>query len=292
VQHLLDRGAELNYQDPAYLKTSLHQAISRRKLPIAKLLVSAGAKYDIPDNKGVTAVEQVKEIYQHSRELGDTPEIMDLLRLMESDWQATGQMLILACHSKSDPSWVLYLAKRGANVNYQDLEHHNTPLHLAVIRRQYETAKVLIKLGAKSTIANKAGKKPADYIIEIFESPNKDDDLDELNNLFDLLQTHRQATGKMFHLSKDNPLLIQLLMDRRADAEFKNSNGDNALHFAIQMKNYANAKVLVETGADLNSTSGAGLTVVQALTLFIDKNESKSERIKRKELLELVKNKQ
>ena len=72
VQYLLDRGAELNYQDPASLKTSLHQAISRRKFSIARQLIGAGAKYDITDNNGVTAVDQVMNIYQHPRGLVDT----------------------------------------------------------------------------------------------------------------------------------------------------------------------------------------------------------------------------
>ena len=77
-----------------------------------------------------------------------------------------------------------------------------------------------------------------------------------------------------------------------ADPEYKNSNGDNALYFAIQMKNYANAKALILGGADLNSIGGSGLNLMQTLSMFIEKSESKADRKKREELIELVKNRQ
>jgi len=82
------------------------------------------------------------------------------------------------------------------------------------------------------------------------------------------------------------------LMQLGADPEYRNGNGDNALYYAIQMKNYANAKALILGGADLNSTSGPGLNLMQSLTMFIDNPESSADRKKREELIELVKSRQ
>jgi ankyrin repeat protein len=290
---LIARGAELDYQDPTQLWTPLHRAISSGQFEVAKVLFEAGASNEKADNRGRKPIDLLMSIYQHPTGGGDTPAIRDLLKTMENDWQATGHMLFFASHSKSDPAWITYLVKRGAPIDYRDPNHLNTALHLTVLRRQYASVETLIGLGAQKTIINKEGKTPEDYAREMLEQPAQTDDPARLRDLLELVQTGRwRPTGKMLHLGKDNPERIRAMMQLGANPEYKNSNGDNALFFAIQMKNYANAKALVLGGADLNGRGGPGQNLMQTLTMFIDKSESRADRKKRKELIELVKSRQ
>ena len=293
IRGLIARGAELDYQDPTQLWTPLHRAIASGQFGVAKILIEAGASNEKADNKGRKPIDLLMSRYQHPTGGGDTPAIRDLLKTMENDWQATGYMLFFASHSNSDPAWITYLVKRGASIDYRDPDHLNTALHLAVLRRQYASVKALVDLGAQKIIVNKEGKTPEDYVREMLVQPAQTDDPAKLRDLLELVQTGRwRATGKMLHLDKDNPEGIRAMMQHGADPEYKNSNGDNALFFAIQMKNYANAKALILDGADLNGRGGPGLNLMQTLTMFIDKSESRADRKKRKELIELVKSRQ
>jgi len=293
TRELIARGAELDYQDPTHLWTPLHRAIAHGQFEVAKILFEAGASNEKADNKGRKPIDLLMSRYLHPTGGGDTPGIRDLLKSMENDWPATGYMLIFASHSKSDPSWITYLVKRGAPVNFRDPDYLNTALHLTVLRRQYASVKTLVGLGAEKALVNKEGKTPEDYVREMLEKPAQTDDPAKLRQLLELVQSGRwRATGKMLHLAKDNPDRIRALMQQGADPEYKNSNDDNALYFALQMKNYANAKALILGGADLNSLGGPGLNLMQTLTMFIDRSESKADRKKREELIKLVKSRQ
>jgi len=289
VRHLLERGADLDYQYSSSLETPLHRAIGTDHYQIAQVLIEAGARPDVPDKDGVRPIDRVTGKYRRSGGSEDISEITALLRLMEGSWQPTGEMLLVACKTKGDPSWVSYLIERGVQVNYQDVKNGNSALHLAVMGGRYETAKVLVGSGAESGIVNKYGKTPGDYIKMKLEYPKADIDPFELKELLDLIDTDWHATGKMLHLSEDNPQWIRVLIDHGANAEFKNGNGDNALHYAVQMKNYANARALIEAGVDLKGTNGPGLTLLESLTLFVDKSESRSDRKEREGLIALVK---
>jgi len=111
-------------------------------------------------------------------------------------------------------------------------------------------------------------KEPGDYIKEIFESPKPDDDVYKLKRLLELVGRRWRATGEMLHLRKNDPKWIQILLDHWAQANFRNSNGNTALHHAIQMKNYENAKVLLRARGSLRFRNGSGMTAIESLSLL------------------------
>jgi len=293
IRELIARGADLDYQEPIHLWTSLHRAIGYGQFEVVEILFEAGASNDKADSKGRKPIDLLMSRYLHPTGGGDTPGIRALLKIMENDWQATGYMLIIASNLASDPAWIGYLVKRGAPINYRDPDHLNTALHLTLLRHQFASVKMLVELGAKKTIVNKEGKTPEDYVREMLQQSAGTENQAKLQQLLELVKTDQwQATGIMLHLAKDNPQRIEELLQLGADPEYRNSNGDNALYLAIQLKNYGNAKALILGGADLNSTGGPGLNLMQTLTMFIDKSESGTDRKKREALIELVKSRQ
>jgi ankyrin repeat protein len=54
----------------------------------------------------------------------------------------------------------------GAHINLQD-DKGNTPLHVAIALKNWQVASLLLKKGADTTIANKAGKTPLQLIEEL-----------------------------------------------------------------------------------------------------------------------------
>jgi ankyrin repeat protein len=135
------------------------------------------------------------------------------------------------------------LLDRGADVNYQDPSNLDTPTHRAIYQSQFETAKILILAGARSDITNANGKSPTAQLVRQIAGPRNWPAVSENKELIKLLEGDWQATGEMLHLRKNDPKWIQILLDHWAQANFRNSNGNTALHHAIQMKNYENAKV-------------------------------------------------
>lgn len=292
VRELITQGAELDYRDPVYRQTPLHRAIQNGQFEIATVLLDAGAAIDVADNKGRKPIDLLMTRYLHPRGIGDTPEIRALLKSMESGWRADGRMLIIAANSNSDPAWIAYLIERGAPVDYHDPDHRNTALHLTVLRRQFDSAKALIRLGAQKNLVNKEGHTPGDYLRQMLDKPAVNDDPVKLNALLELVEPHWKATGLMLHMRQDNPLRIRALLQHGADPEVRNGNGDTALQHAIQMKQYGNAKTLILADVDLSGINGAGMNLVQSLTLFVDRAETAEVRRQREELLELIRQRQ
>jgi len=103
--------------------------------------------------------------------------ILQLLRAGE-EINASDKNGVTALHHAvrfRSPTAVKTLLEHGANVNQACRRNGSTPLHRAVTqtgapgtagRNQaaVEIVKLLLAAGADPTIANKAGKKPADYV--------------------------------------------------------------------------------------------------------------------------------
>ena len=105
-----------------------------------------------------------------------------LLKLLQAgaDIHATDKNGVTALHHAvrfRSPAAVATLIEHGANVNQVCRRSGSTPLHRAVTqtgapgtagRNQaaIEIIRLLLSAGANPSIANKSGKKPADYVTE------------------------------------------------------------------------------------------------------------------------------
>ena len=97
-----------------------------------------------------------------------------------ADIHATDKNGVTALHHAvrfRSPAAVKTLIERGANVNQACRRNGSTPLHRAVIQTgapgtagKEEAAKEIIQIllaaGADTSIANKSGKRPADYVTD------------------------------------------------------------------------------------------------------------------------------
>ncbi len=126
-----------------------------------------------------------------------------------------GKTAIISAVQNSKGS-VSMLLDKGANVNAKDA-FGNTPIFLAVEKKDRETIKLLIEKGANVTIKNNAGETP-------FTAAARNGDLET----------------------------IKLLMTKGVSINVKDGKGNTILIEALTRNNEEMVKFLIENGANVN----------------------------------------
>ena len=68
IQILLDGRADVNKAEPQEKSTALHRAVINKTWPVCVLLVRHGADIDLPDAKGMTALDYAKKFHPEMAE--------------------------------------------------------------------------------------------------------------------------------------------------------------------------------------------------------------------------------
>jgi len=151
VEFLINKGAKLNLQDNEG-KTALLWAASN-SLPNAEILVAKGANVNITANDGMTPYLQATLGVSSGKV---TIEMCDLLRKKGANINAAltkpGAVGWTALHYAAingDVELVKYLIKYGADVNKATGEG-STPIYLAQLGKHEEIVKLLKSAGAKN----------------------------------------------------------------------------------------------------------------------------------------------
>ena len=127
----------------------------------------------------------------------------------------------------NDEQFILYLLKKGANINQKDTHNGQTALIYKCIYKNLEIVKLLIKNGANINEKDDNGNTP-------------------------LIYSSRYSCLK----------LIKLLFENGANINEKNNNGETALMFAIYNGYLEIVQFLIENGANINEKDNNGDTVL------------------------------
>ena len=233
AQRLIDDGAPIGSR-------SLHDAIYKNQLELAKLLIEKGAPLDAVDSYGNTPLHVV--IYKDQLELGklliekgapldavdsygNTPlheainkgqwELAKLLIKKVASVDAVDSYGSSLNYAINKDQWELakLLIEKGASVDAVD-RYGYTPLHYAINKNQWELAKLLIEKGAPLDAADKEGKKtPLHYAI-----------------------------------NKDQLELAKLLIEKGAPLDAVKEIRTTPLHYAINKGKPELAKLLIAKG--------------------------------------------
>ncbi len=153
IKDLIRHGVDINSTD-SHGRTALHLAVTE---PVARMLVSAGARLDCRDCNGVTALLEactngktgvVRVLLEASADI----TLKDPVGATALHWAADGN------HEKI----VGMLLQAGADVHACDIEG-KTPLHWSCTRERLETSKMLLENGADINAASNHGVRPLDY---------------------------------------------------------------------------------------------------------------------------------
>ena len=233
VELLLAHGADANVAAKDG-KSSLFAAIDNGNLSMVEMLLSNKADVNLKTSDGFSPLlaavnaknfqiveSLLKQGADVNTKLADnhasTPRWTPLDAAVSLD---SAELVKLLLDNHADPNARFDLADRG-NINAGDC----TPLILAARRRCLDTAKILLKHGAKANLKEKNG-------------------MTALLTAWDL---------------KDRPMAL-LLLENKADPGMKYTEGRTLLHFAALDGNQDFAGLLLDHGAPVNATDDYGKT--------------------------------
>lgn len=145
------KSPSLNETDPEG-RTALILASWKGQVGAVSILIDAGAKQDIEDHNGYTALMTARA-KGHER-------IVELLKGVENTEQSGPAFALLAAATQGEHIRVTELIHQGVAVDGICDEEGNTPLAMTAIRGSTETMKVLIAAGARVDAANRDGDTP------------------------------------------------------------------------------------------------------------------------------------
>ena len=221
VTLLLNKGADIDRKYVMNGRTALHHATRAGTLDMMVLLLDNYANPNIYDDYNMTP------------------------------------LLIAVTSTLIDMERINILVKYGADMTVQDSDGR-TPLHIAVLRRNIDIIKLLLRLSDNPikllNIENHGGYKP--LLLAIHNGANIE--------ILDLLAIPGTEGGILHGLAYTRYFKeVLYLIHKGHDPNEKNSSGLTPLHIAITSENYEMMQLLIDNGANVHITNHDGLTALE-----------------------------
>jgi uncharacterized protein len=250
VQALLKQHVDVNAPqgDGA---TALHWAVHFDDLPIADLLIRAGARVNAANDIGVTPLF-----------LACTNRSAAMVeRLLTADANPnaallSGETVLMTCSRTGEMGAVTALLARGANVNAKEPAHDQTALMWAAAQRHPQVVRALVERGADvrarsrvyaqtvtSEVTQRAGREELNYSVQ-----------------------RGGSTPLLFAARVGDAESARILLDAGADVNDRLPNGASALVEAAHSGQQAVGVLLLDKGADPNAAA-VGYTALHAAVL-------------------------
>ena len=140
VKLMIEQGADINYKADYNSITLLHYASKHAHVTVAKFLVKQGA-----DMKATTEVRL--ETPLHYASMNGHVEVVQFfldkgapINLQTSDGYSPLHLASTHGHS----ALVMFLLQQGAYVDIKDKYDKRTPLHMAILKQQFDVVKLLV----------------------------------------------------------------------------------------------------------------------------------------------------
>ncbi|CAM9911091.1 unnamed protein product [Ectocarpus sp. 6 AP-2014] len=232
--------------------TALHYAAKGGHVGVITALLSAGFCKGQHDETGVTAAEIFARVgHESSREA--------TRRLLGGD--AGGKLVYDYVNMASqDVATVYGLVQGGAFLDWQDSHKRRSPLHRAVYFGHFQILKILLAAGANPNVADNLAVTPL-HMVAV-----KGCEAEAAELLCAGADTHARTDDSYtpLHLAVvyNRIDVTRLLLDASASSlEVRDSyHGITPLAWASKLSFTLMLRVLLSTGADVNSRSPAGLT--------------------------------
>jgi len=222
AKRLVNLGAEVNYATPRGY-TALHIAATTNNPDIVSFLVEKKADIDQVNHDGKTPLIFAIRGRQW-------PNVQQLVSLGAEVNYATprGYTALHVAATTNNPDIVSFLVENKA-----DMDHVNhvgiTPLILAVRGRQWPNVKQLVNLGADVTCTTVTTRYTALHFVA---------------------------------RDIDNPAMVSLLVQQKANINQVTPDGSTPLILAAKHQKWGNAEQLVNLGAEVNHATWAGNTAL------------------------------
>jgi uncharacterized protein len=271
VKLLYSHGSKINLPDKTGASV-LTATVLHKKYDVLDFLVSKGANINMADNSGSTPLMTAIGLQGVNR-----PVVLAYLKKfltfkpklnhLDSDDSA---LHLAAFFGFIDA--VKLLLENGANINLQSEASGRTPLYVTAISKNIDTAKVLMKEGAKTEIPDKAGYTPLTAAVIVVD-PDMVRTLVEGGAVMDVRTAASNLTPLVMAAANPDPFkhknyikIMKYLLDRKADVNFQASDGRTPLIAAAmsadQDQALAKVALLLDEGAKPNIVKHGGETAL------------------------------
>lgn len=242
---LITHGANVNIQGHNPISVPLAEALDKGCPSVGHLLLAAGANPNWVREDGnpllFTPVQFNDVEWLHL--------LLDYGADIDNCNNHHSNAFLTAVHH-ADLSTVELLVERGADIRCVD-DDGDTPLLLAILYRQWNTAKYLIGLEGIDIISgNHNGDTPANLTVWYGHSVLRM--LLENGYPVDYVDP-RGSTALHVAVMSGQDAVVRTLLEKGADTEILDDEGDTPLLLAIQLRESTIAQTLIERGADPTS---------------------------------------
>eukprot|EP00960_Hanusia_phi_P029588 748043-Hanusia_phi.AAC.5 len=216
--------------------TALHEAAAKEYIDACKMLLCCGCHVDIRDKMGMKAEDRCRAMskmkafhllrsFKELRDRGLQPQ--DAMRQFELDQELHDALLSLGMDH--DVSRIMQLLRSGADVNVLNLESHQRPLHIAVIKNSLPAVHLLLQYGAVTNFTQPGENKLNALSLALVKR-----NYEKGQSSVDLRVTNPQGMSTVLHIAvlNNDVLAVKFLLDYGADPDQNDKYGRSALDYA------------------------------------------------------------
>lgn len=282
---LIKYGSNINYSSPDQSTTCLMMAARNDNRPVLNLLLQNGAKVNVQDKYGWTALFYAS-YFGHANCAEVLLERGAHINLVDQD----GMSCLIWAAGRGHHLVVDLLIKHGASVNVADRYNTSaliwacrkgntdiarllldngalidepgmygwTPLVVAVKGNHIELTRLLLSLNCNVNICD--GEKMSPLLIACSEN-FQDIALDLIEYGASVNQPDKQGNTPLILAAMNKcPRIVEALLNAGAYLEHSNQDERNAIHWAVIKNDIESCKMFLEHGIDVNFTTSSGET--------------------------------
>lgn len=232
--------------------TFIHYAINSRNITIVDLLVIKGCSLMQKDREGKTSLHYAALTAQ------DDMILFILIREIQNidiiDHQNSTALHLSADHNCV--KCVQLLANKKAALDRKDV-HGRTPLMLASARGYIDIVHILMKAGANPNLGNQEGQTPLHLMVTHRDFQTAKMLLSHPNINVNAID-HNGRTALHWAIVKRSKKLISILLQHKINVNIADVNGKLALHIALAQGRGDFASLLLQAGSDVNHSDHEG----------------------------------
>ena len=276
LQFLISKGTKVNVANNAG-KSILTLTLGHKEFAVLDFLVAKGADVNLMDAAGLSPLMEASLTAQDMRPramrwmehfLGCKPRI-DLQQLKGT---GSGDTALILAGQFGFTEAISFLLDHGARIDLPSLGTKRTALASAAMSKQLEAARLLLKRGANTEVADRSSFSPMLMAVAMADGDMVQTLLDGGAHP-DFAAPAHPLTPLVFAAGNLDPTrhskylkIIKILLGGKADINFKGSDGRTALIAAAACSDPGqgldSASLLLDRGADVNLANAKGETAL------------------------------